>query len=274
MNPLSGEGTVLGALIGDFIGSVHEFAATKTKDFSPLVHPSAQFTDDSVLTCAVAEALLAGERAEAIARRFKSWGRRYPRCGWGLRFREWLWSSTLLPYGSYGNGSAMRVSPAALLARSREEALELARITAEPTHDHPEGIRGAQAAALAVHLALQGEAADAIRQQVQAFSGYDLSATVDEIRPSYRFNETCQQTVPQAIVCALEATDFEDAIRNAVSLGGDADTLAAIAGPIAEARFGIPAELARQAWDAMPDDMRDAMARLYEQAGRPLTARL
>lgn len=261
---------MLGALIGDLIGSTHEFAGTKVKDFHPLIHPNAQFTDDSVLTCAVAEALLAGERAEVIARRFKRWGNKYPRCGWGARFREWLWSSTLLPYGSFGNGAAMRVSPAALLARSRDEALELARLSAEVTHDHPEGIRGAQAAALAVYLALHGTQAEAIRREVAEHSGYDLSPSVDEIRPHYRFDETCQGTVPQALVCALEARDFEDAIRNAVSLGGDADTLAAIAGPVAEALFGIPPPLAREVEAMLPADMREAMSTLYEAAGRPL----
>jgi ADP-ribosylglycohydrolase len=261
---------MLGALLGDLIGSTHEFAGTKRKDFEPLIHPNAQFTDDSVLTCAVAEALLAGERAEAIARRFKRWGNRYPRCGWGARFREWLWSSTLLPYGSFGNGAAMRVAPCALLARSREEVLALAQATAEVTHDHPEGIRGAQAAALAIYLALRGEPAAAIRREVAAFSGYDLTASVDEIRPHYRFDETCQRSVPQALTCAFEATDFEDAIRNAVSLGGDADTLAAIAGPVAEALFGIPPTLAREVEALLPADMREAMAALYEAADRPL----
>ncbi|HXF47490.1 MAG TPA: ADP-ribosylglycohydrolase family protein [Burkholderiaceae bacterium] len=261
---------MLGALIGDLIGSTHEFAGTKVKDFQPLIHPNAQFTDDSVLTCAVAEALLADERAQAIARRFKRWGNKYPRCGWGARFREWLWSSTLMPYGSFGNGAAMRVSPAALLARSREEALALAQATAEVTHDHPEGIRGAQATALAIYLALRGEEGNAIRCAVAAFSGYDLTSSVDEIRPQYRFDETCQGTVPQALTCALEARDFEDAIRNAVSLGGDADTLAAIAGAVAEARFGIAPALACEVEARLPADMREAMTRLYEAARRPL----
>ncbi|MCS6945118.1 MAG: ADP-ribosylglycohydrolase family protein [Sutterellaceae bacterium] len=261
---------MFGALVGDLIGSVHEFAGTKRKDFSPLIHPAARFTDDSVLTCAVAEALLAGERAEAIARRFKRWGNRYPRCGFSAQFREWLWSSSLLPFGSFGNGAAMRVSPAALLARTADEALALAQATAEVTHDHPEGIRGAQAAALATFLALRGEPAQVIRRTVAEQSGYDLSRSVDEIRPAYRFDGTCQGSVPQALVCALEALDFEDAIRNAISLGGDADTLAAIAGAVAEARFGIPQQVARQVEAMMPADMREVMSDLYARAGRAL----
>jgi ADP-ribosyl-[dinitrogen reductase] hydrolase len=261
---------MFGALIGDLIGSAYEGTAGQRKDFEPLIHPCARFTDDSVLTCAVAEALLDGERGEAIARRFKQWGRRYPGCGWGQGFRKWLWSSSLLPYGSFGNGSAMRVSPAALLARGRDEALDLARATAEVTHDHPEGIRGARAVALAIYLALQGEAPAAIRREVAAFSGYDLSSSVDQIRPGYRFDATCQGSVPQALTCALEARDFEDAIRNAVSLGGDADTLAAIAGPVAEALFGIPHALAQEVEARLPDDKRQAIVRLYERAGRPL----
>jgi ADP-ribosylglycohydrolase len=260
---------MFGALIGDLIGSVHEFAGNRVKDFTPLIHPDAQFTDDSVLTCAVAEALIAGDRAEAIARRFKSWGRRYPRCGWGARFREWLWSATLLPYGSFGNGAAMRVAPAALLARSREEALQLARETAEVTHDHPEGIRGAQATALAIHLALRGDSADAIGSAVAAWSGYDLQHSVEQLRTTYRFDETCQGSVPQALVCALQATDFEDAVRNACSIGGDADTLAAIAGAVAEALFGIPKALAREVEQRLPADMRAAIEALYVEAGRP-----
>jgi ADP-ribosylglycohydrolase len=260
---------MLGTLAGDLIGSAHESAGTKDKGFQPLIHPNARFTDDSVLTCAVAQALLEGERGEAIARRFKSWGRRYPSCGWGAGFRKWLASDSLLPYGSYGNGSAMRVAPAALLARSREEALSLAKATAEVTHDHPEGIRGAQATALAIHLALQGAAAQKIRSEVAAFSGYDLTRSVGQIRPAYGFDATCAGSVPQALTCALEASDFEDAIRNAVSLGGDADTLAAIAGALAEARFGIPRALAEEVLERLPADMREIIDRLYERAGTP-----
>lgn len=251
---------MFGALIGDLVGSVYEWNNTKTKDFQPLIAPRAFLTDDSVLTVAVADALL---HERPLVDSFKDWGRRYPDSGWGGRFSRWLFSEDTAPYNSFGNGSAMRASPAALLAASLEEALELARRTALPTHDHPEGIKGAQATVLAIHLARQGDDAETIRAAVAEFSGYDMARTVDDIRPGYRFDVTCQGSVPEALICALEAESFEDAIRNAISIGGDSDTLAAIAGPVAEARFGIPQEIGAQAWARVPADMRAIMEKLY-----------
>ncbi len=251
---------MLGALIGDLVGSVYEWNATKRKDFQPLIAANAFYTDDSVLTIAVADAFLNGRDLVAS---FKDWGRRYPHSGWGSRFAEWLFSEETAPYYSFGNGSAMRVSPVALLAGDLEEALELARRSAAVTHDHPEGIKGAQATAMAIYLARQGLEADAIRARVADFSGYHLDRTVDDIRPGYRFDVTCQGSVPEALICALEAESFEDALRNAVSLGGDADTLAAIAGAVAEARFGIPQEIAATAWARLPADMRAVIETLY-----------
>jgi ADP-ribosyl-[dinitrogen reductase] hydrolase len=261
------EDDMLGAIIGDIAGSVYEFQGHKWKDFEPFLRGDAFFTDDSVLTVAVADALI-DERPPVEA--FKDWGRRYPDSGWGGRFSRWLFSQETAPYGSYGNGAAMRVSPAGLLGRTPEEALAFARRVTEVTHDHPEGLKGAAATTLAIFLALRGETVSAIRRAVGKAYGYDLDRTVDGIRPGYRFDETCQGTVPEALICALEAVDYEDAIRNAISLGGDSDTLGAIAGGIAEARFGIPDDIAAEGWRRLPVDMREMMAALYRRAGRAL----
>jgi ADP-ribosylglycohydrolase len=216
-----------------------------------------------VCTIAVAECLLDGGDPAAALRK---WGQRYPRRGYGGMFRKWLADPSVGPYGSFGNGAAMRVSPAALVAESLDEALNYSHHVTAVTHNHPEGLKGAAATVTAIRLARQGNEPAYIRALVGERFGYDLSRSVDAIRPDYRFNETCQETVPQAIICALEATDFEDAIRNAVSLGGDADTLAAIAGPIAEALFGIPEEIKRKGWLRLPKDMRDVLERLYRKA--------
>jgi ADP-ribosylglycohydrolase len=254
---------MLGACIGDIIGSLYEFQAWKSREF-PLFGEKSEFTDDTVCTIAVAECLLDGTDP-AVALRL--WGRRYPGRGYGGSYAVWLKDASMGPYNSYGNGAAMRVSPAAWLSRSLEEALVFARQVTEVTHNHPEGIKGAEATVTAIWLARQGEGPPAIRRLILASFGYDLSRSVDEIRPDYRFNETCQDTVPQAITCALEAASFEDAIRNAISLGGDADTLAAIAGPIAEVLYGIPEDIRHKGWMRLPKDMRDVLERLYEKSG-------
>jgi len=254
---------MLGACIGDIIGSVYEFQAWKSREF-PLFSEKSEFTDDTVCTIAVAECLLDGTDPAAALR---LWGRRYPGRGYGGNYAVWLKDANMGPYNSYGNGAAMRVSPAAWLGRSLEEALAFARQVTEVTHNHPEGIKGAEATVTAIWLARQGETPGHIRKRIQEAFGYDLSRSVDEIRPSYRFNEICQDTVPQAIVSALEADSFEGAIRNAISLGGDADTLAAIAGPIAEVLFGIPEEIRKRGWARLPKGMRDVLERLYEKAG-------
>lgn len=256
---------MLGAVIGDIVGSVYEWNNVKTKDFGPLFQARAFYTDDTICTMAVADALVTGRHAgEAL----KDWGRRYyENGGWGGMFSRWLLQESLAPYNSCGNGAAMRVSPAGLLAGSADEALTLAKSVTEVTHNHPEGIKGAQATALAIFLARQGVSPQDIKATITGQFGYDLDRTVDDIRPTYRFDATCQQTVPQALVCALTATGFEDALRNAISIGGDSDTVAAIAGGLAEARFGIPEELAAAGWSYLPQDMRDTLALLYEKAG-------
>jgi len=250
---------MLGAVVGDIVGSIYEWNNHRSKDFA-LFGPGADYTDDSVLTMAVADALLHGLPPQKA---LYLWATRHPKRGYGGAFASWLDTWELAPYMSWGNGAAMRVSPAALLANSLEEALDLATRVTEVTHDHPEGLKGAKATAHAIFLARFGASADEIRRTIAETYGYDMDRTVDAIRPHYRFNESCQGTVPEALICALEATSFEDAIRNAVSIGGDSDTVAAIAGPVAEARFGIPDEIAQVAMERIPDDMRETLLKLY-----------
>jgi len=247
---------VLGAIAGDVIGSVHEAVGTKTKRF-PLFVPESRFTDDTVLTVAVAEALLTdGDYGSALRR----WGRRYPDAGYGWRFWCWLNTPEPKPYGSFGNGSAMRVSPVAWAFDTEAEVLREAERSALPTHDHHEGIRGAQATALAILLARQGAGQAEIAREIARRFGYDLSFSVSGIRREYRFDETCQGSVPQALVAFREGADFEDCVRNAVSLGGDADTLACIAGSVAEPFFGgVPDPIASAALERLDVRMRNVL---------------
>ena len=234
---------MLGAIIGDIAGSIYEWAPIKTKDF-PFFGDNCHFTDDSVCTIAVADILL---RDLPPAETMQKWCRRYPGRGYGGNFGDWIYADPPEPYNSFGNGAAMRVSPAAFLNRDDlEAALSATNKVTEITHNHPEGIKGARATTYAIWLAYRGVKPETIREIITVDCRYDLRQTVDEIRPGYTFNEICQDTVPQAITCALESVSYEDAIRNAISLGGDADTLAAIAGPIAEALHGIPDELIEQ----------------------------
>jgi len=254
---------MLGAIIGDIVGSVYEFHNIKTKDF-PLFREDCFFTDDTVMTCAVAEAVMKGGKPDDFVDEMKRFGRLYPDAGYGGRFLGWLFSGDREPYYSYGNGSAMRVSPCGWMS---EGGYEAARLSAAVTHNHPEGIKGALATYDAIVLARTGFRDDPagckkrIREQIEDKYGYDLSGTLDEIRPTYKFNETCQETVPQAIVAFLESTGFEDAIRNAISLGGDSDTLAAITGSIAEAAYGIPDDLKRKALSYLDLPLLDVLKR-------------
>jgi ADP-ribosylglycohydrolase len=229
----SGE-QMIGAIAGDIIGSVYEARPTKTKDF-PLFHSQCRFTDDSVLTIAVAKAILTGRN---YLQTLWEIGRKYPHAGYGGSFIGWLRSSDPKPYNSWGNGSAMRVSPVGFAFDTIDTVLVEARRTAEISHNHPEGVKGAQATALAVFLARTARDKGKIRQEVAARFGYDLNRTVDEIRPSYGFDVSCQGTVAEALIAFLDSTSYEDAVRNAVSLGGDSDTLACITGGIAEAYYG------------------------------------
>ena len=232
---------MLGAICGDVIGSVHEWAPTKKKEF-PLFEPGSMFTDDSVLTIAVAEWILTGLDLVDL---FHDYTHAYPGRGYGSKFQVWADGRTRQPYNSYGNGAAMRVSPVGFAFDTMEEVLAWAARSASVTHDHPEGIRGAQATAAAIYLARRGRTKEEMKSELRSRFGYDLDARLDEIRPDYGFDETCQGTVPQALVAFFESASYEDALRNAISLGGDADTLACITGGIAEAHYGgVPEHIA------------------------------
>lgn len=233
---------MLGAIIGDVIGSIHEGAGTKTKDF-PLFVEGTTFTDDSVLTVAVAEWILTGRNLVDL---LHSYTETYPGRGYGGMFHSWASRRVREPYNSFGNGAAMRVSPVGFAFETMEDVLAWSKRSAEVTHNHPEGIRGAQATAAAIYLARRIRNKDRIRRTIESRFEYDLSAGLDQIRPTYDFDETCQGTVPQALASFFESSSFEDALRNAISLGGDADTLACIVGGIAEAYYGgTPQDLAK-----------------------------
>ncbi len=249
---------MIGAVAGDIIGSIYEFDQIKTKDF-PLFSEECTFTDDTVLTVAIGDAILSGGSYLDSVKRI---GRLYPDSGYGGCFYHWLHSDDRLPYNSWGNGSAMRVSPVGFAFSTEEEVLEQARKSAEITHNHPEGIKGAESTALAVFLARTGSGKETIRARITDQFGYNLDRTVDDIRPSYRFNESCQETVPEAIVAFLDSESYEDAIRNAVSLGGDSDTLACITGGIAEAFYGgVPYEITARVEEILTPDLLDITKR-------------
>ena len=257
---------MFGAIIGDIVGSKYEFGNFKSKEF-PLFQEGCDYTDDTVMTVAVANALLRARNEDGgfkniLVEEMQRFGRAYPhpQGAYGGRFAAWLQSKDPQPYGSYGNGSAMRVSPCGLLAVTMEEALDLAKASAEVTHNHPEGIKGAQATAAAVFMARTGAAKEEIREYIQEHF-YPLDQTLDEIRPKYHFDESCQGTVPQAIQAFLESSSYEDAIRNAVSLGGDSDTIGAITGAIAWSFYWA------RCWDdPIPEDMK----RIRDQAAAML----
>lgn len=257
---------MLGAIIGDIVGSVYEFHNIKTKDF-PLFGRRATYTDDSILTLATADWLLhGGDVVHYYARYATTY--KCPMGGYGGMFRRWIAEverhGTYAPYNSCGNGSAMRVSPVGWISSDREEVLRKAEESAACTHNHPEGIKGAQATAVAILLARQGSSKDAIRQDIEAAFGYDLSATVPYLQEHYSWEgidgagngAICQDSVPQAIICALAATDFEDAVRNAISIGGDSDTIGCITGAIAEALYGIPQDIYDKAFALLPAEFQ------------------
>jgi ADP-ribosylglycohydrolase len=253
---------MIGAIAGDIIGSVYEFNQIKTKEF-PLFVERSHFTDDSVLTAAVADAILSGR---SYKESMLDIGRRYPDSGYGGSFIGWLFSENPQPYNSWGNGSAMRVSPVGFAFQSEEKVLSEAKKSAEISHNHPEGIKGAQAAALAIFLARSGHGKDTIRKRLADEFGYDLERTVDGIRPDYSFNESCQETVPEAIVAFLDSNSYEDAVRNAVSLGGDSDTLACITGGIAEAFYGgVPDSIVKEARMRLTPDLLAVVDDFYGQ---------
>ena len=284
---------MFGAIVGDIVGSIYEWNNIKTKEF-PLFRDECFFTDDTVMTCAVAEAIMNGGEHDDYIDAMKKYGRMYPDAGYGIRFRDWINSDNREPYNSYGNGSAMRISPCAwvmncgFFARTGcwpSNGYEHAILSAEVTHNHPEGIKGAMATVDAIFLSrffFGGHCFDYekpindnplecklhIKYHIEKKYGYNLSKKLDEIRPTYCFNETCQETVPEAIIAFLESTDFEDAIRNAISLGGDSDTLAAITGSIAEAAYGIPDWIKDKAYSYLDEPLKDVLRRWKEFINR------
>ncbi len=259
---------MFGAIIGDIIGSRFEFdRGNKSKEFE-LFTEACEFTDDTVMTVAVAEALMdsgidADEKTikEHLIKSLKKWGQKYPDSGYGARFIEWVLTDDPKPYGSLGNGSGMRVSPVGWLYDSLDRTREVARWTAEVTHNHPEGIKGAESTASAIFMARTGASKAQIRKYIEYEFGYDLSRTLDEIRPYYSHVEDCMHTMPEAFECFLEADSYEETIRNVMYIGGDTDTLAAIAGSIAEACWGIPEHILKAGNMYLPEDISTIISR-------------
>lgn len=241
---------MLGAIAGDIIGSIYEHRNLKSTRF-PLFHPRCRFTDDTVLTVALADSILHGD---SFVHLMKAYYRLYPSAGYGGSFHQWARSERSDPYYSWGNGSAMRVSPVGFAFGTLQEVLEKAKESAEVTHDHPEGIKGAQAVASAIFLARTGQGKEAVKHYVETTFGYDLDVPLDQIRETYEFHVSCQKTVPPAIRAFLESVDFEGAIRNAISIGGDSDTIACIAGGIAHAHYGgLPEPIACRVYELLDE---------------------
>jgi ADP-ribosylglycohydrolase len=253
---------MLGAIIGTS-QAVSTSGNIKTKDF-PLFRDDCFFTDDTVMTVAVADALMNGG-AEHFIDSMKKFGRMYPNAGYGGYFHSWLLSEDRKPYNSWGNGSAMRVSPCAWLRPA--DRLKWAKLPAEVTHNHPEGIKGAMAVTDAIFMCRMGRHKTQIKEHTEQAYGYDLSRTLDEIRPTYRFDVSCQGTVPEAVIAFLESAGFEDAIRNAISIGGDSDTLTAITGSIADAAYGIPKAIADKALGYLDAPLREVYERWCAYCG-------
>ncbi|WP_206082120.1 ADP-ribosylglycohydrolase family protein [Maribellus sediminis] len=259
---------MIGAIIGDIVGSRFEFSNFKSKEFE-LFHKDCDYTDDTICTIATADWLLRDDQntEQSYAKILQDWCRKYPhpKGGYGGRFHSWIYDETRQPYRSYGNGSAMRVSPVGWIFSTIEKTIEVAATSAKVSHDHTEGIKGAQATSAAIFLARNGNSKEQIKNSIETQFGYDLNRTVEEIRPIYKYNETCQRTVPEAIISFLDSTDFEDAIRNAISLGGDADTLTCITGAIAEAYYGtsVLEVIAQEVFNRLPQEFSQIILRFY-----------
>ena len=258
---------MIGAIIGDIAGSRFEFNNYRHKDFE-LFTPECMVTDDSMMTLAVGKAIMESkpdwsDLGRNAVKTMQQVGRPYPGCGYGGRFMEWMYSDNPQPYNSFGNGAAMRVSACGLAARTLNEAKALSKAVTEVTHNHPEGLKGAEATAVAVFMARNGAGREEIREVIDR-EYYPMTFTLDEIRPTYWFNETCQDTVPQALQAFFESTDFEDAIRCAVSVGGDSDTLAAITGSIAEAYYGVPEEIRCKAIEYLDEGLSGILSAYAE----------
>lgn len=259
---------MIGAIIGDIVGSRFEFNNIKTKNFE-LFTPECEPTDDSIMTIAVADAIIKCKGnydglSEAAVKSMRILGKKYPNAGYGGMFARWLTEEEPKPYNSYGNGAAMRVSACGWAAKSIEEAKMLSEKVTKVTHGHYEGLKGAESTAVAIFLARQGKSKKEIKEYIEQ-NYYRLDFTLDQIRPIYFFNETCQKTVPEAFECFFEADNFEDTIRNAISLGGDSDTLAAIACSIAEAYYGVPSHMHQTALAYLPEELREILENFEKQ---------
>ena len=256
---------MLGALVGDIIGSVYEFQNTKSTDFE-LFTPNSTFTDDSVMTLAVAKWLMEDEvhSTAHLIRCMQELGDRYPNAGYGGNFGWWLRQSNPAPYNSWGNGSGMRVSPVGLYAKTLDEALALSALTASVSHNHAEGVKGAQAVATSVFLCKEGKTKQEIKEYVEQNFGYNLNRTIAEIRPNYNFDVSCQGSVPEAIIAFLEGNSFEEVIRLAISLGGDSDTIGAMAGAIAACMYPIPDYMTEKCDSLLTEDLREIKDQFLE----------
>ncbi len=254
---------MIGAIVGDIAGSTWEYSPMKSVDGFSLFSSRSFFTDDTVLTVALADSILTGA---PYVKKMKEYFWRYPHAGYGGSFAHWATSKDEAPYNSWGNGSAMRVSPVGYAYDTLDEVLERAKQSAAVTHNHPEGIKGAQATATSILLARQGKSKEQIREYVEETFGYNLHRSVDVIRPAYAYDISCQGSVPESILCTMESKDFEHAIRLAISLGGDADTMACIAGGIAQALYGgVPEKIKAQALRFLDDPLRNVVARFVEK---------
>lgn len=260
---------MLGAIIGDVVGSVYEFNNTKDYNFH-LLTPRSMFTDDTVMTLAVAKWLAEDETHshEYLVKCMQELGLKYPWAGYGGNFKRWLIKREPKPYNSWGDGSGMRVSSVGFFAKSLDEALELEKISAEVTHNHPEGIKGAQAIAAAVFLTRQGKSKEKLREYIEATFGYDLHRTIDRIRPDYTYDVSCMGSTPEAIIAYLDSHDFESAIRNAVSISGDSDTIGAMAGVIAQAAYDMPKALAGYCYGLLTPTLRHILNGFERMLGR------
>ncbi len=252
---------MLGAIAGDMIGAPYEFLGFKHREF-PLFSDQSTFTDDTILTVAVADALL---HNRDFAATLKEYGLRFPHASYGGSFHRWIFSQSSEPYNSWGNGSAMRTSPIGFLCPDIASLLQTARLCAQVTHNHPEGIKGAQAVCYGIFLARHGHSKEEIRVEIAKWFRYPLSCSLDEIRPNYHFDESCQGTVPPAFIAFFESKDFESAVRNAISLGGDADTLACISGSLAEAFYGLPpADIIKETRRRLPPEFLTIIDEFYQ----------
>ena len=253
---------MLGACAGDIIGSRFEFQYHRGKDFE-LFAPTCHFTDDAIMTLAVAKALMESKPfylnlKKKTIQNMQTIGKHYPMSGYGNRFFKWIFEKNPQPYNSFGNGAAMRISAVGFVAESETEVKKLSEIITSVSHNHPEGLKGAEATAMCVYLAKSGKCKEEIKQYVQNHY-YDMNFALDEIANTYKFNESCQYTVPQALECFFESTNFEDCIRNGISIGGDSDTIAAIAGGIAEAYYGVPKEIEDKVYSCLTPELANIL---------------